>query len=83
MNKKLIAKELIYIAKLIMIAEKEIDPKYQNKDDTFKDMKPIDDPSGASNGFNGCVRYMINKNHKGLSKENAEKLCGWIKQHKG
>lgn len=61
----------------------DIDPKYQNTNDTFKDMPPVDDPAGAKNGFNGCVRYMMDKKHKGLAQENAEKLCGYIKQHKG
>jgi hypothetical protein len=45
------------------------DSAYINPDKTFK------------GGFQGCVRYQMNK--KGLAKENATKLCAFIGRKAG
>lgn len=43
--------------------------KYKNPDGTFK------------GGWEGCMAYF--QNEKGLSKESATKMCGYIKARKG
>ncbi len=54
---------------LIKRKKREIDPKYQNPDGSFK------------GGFDGAVRYFMNV--KGYSKETATKIAGKIAAEKG
>jgi hypothetical protein len=69
-----------------LFAEPKKDPrdtklkkKYQEPDGQFKKVKP---PGGGdANRFEGCVQFFMKS--KGMPRENAEKLCGYIKSRKG
>lgn len=74
-----VAREMLHFAKALLAEgdKKPVDKRYQQPDGEFKEMKPPG--GGKANKFEGCVKYMMNT--KGLPRENAEKLCGWIKKN--
>lgn len=62
----------------VKIEKKSYDGRYMEEDRRFKEMTCPDD-SDTKNRFCGCVRYFMNV--KGLSLDNAKRMCSYIKRY--
>lgn len=62
----------------VKIEKKSYDGRYMEEDGRFKEMTCPDD-SDTKNRFCGCVRYFMNV--KGLSLDNAKRMCSYIKRY--